>query len=271
MKIEEVKTVSIPHMEVVDKLWKLPMIEYAWTTSYDIYGRVKASHDILNWTFSTAEGAMHKAIEHVAPVAMKFEQPIHTVDEKLCQGLDKLEEKLPLVKQPPSQVYENAKNYVSSSIQPAVQTVQESFIFKEVKKFNVKSLKELTWSKANDIISSPYGHVALSGVDFTTLTADRYLDYYMPADKDDETEIQHVHSVHECDDKVMHAVHTVGVLSNKVSRRLYYTVSHRIGQINKQNINEYLSSLALVVQLTNFLNSVNRSVEETTSPKDENQ
>lgn len=103
-KIEEVKTVNVPHMEVVDKLWKIPMMECAWNTSYGIYGRVKASHDLLNWTLSTAEGAVQKAVEHVAPVAMKFEQPIHKVDEKLCQGLNKLEEKLPLVKQPPLEV-----------------------------------------------------------------------------------------------------------------------------------------------------------------------
>lgn len=69
----------------------------------------------------------------------------------------------------------------------------------------------------------------------------------------------------ECDDKVMHAVHTVGILSNKAASRLYHKVNYHISQINKQNINEYLRSLALVVHLTNFLNSVNRSVESSTA------
>lgn len=78
-----------------------------------------------------------------------------------------------------------------------------------------------------------------------------------------------VHPSSECDDKVMHAVHTVGILSNKMSSRLYHAVSHRISQINKQNINEYLMSLSLVVQLTYFLNSVNRRVDEYPVPDQE--
>lgn len=263
MIVTEVNTQSVPHMEVIDKLWKLPVMEYALSTSYNLYDRVKTSHDVLNWTFSTAEGAVQKAFEHVAPVTMKFEQPIHAVDEKLCQGLNKLEEKLPIVKQQPCEMYASAKNYVSATIQPAVhavQTVQESFIFQEAKKFNVRSLKDLSWAKANDILSTPYGSLALSGFDSTSGLADQYLDYYMPANT--EAEEMHVHSSSECDDKLLHAAHTVGILSNKLSRRMYYTVRHHINQINLQNINDYLKSLALVVQLTSFLNSVNRRVEE---------
>lgn len=265
MKIQEVKEINMPHMEVVDKLWKIPVMEYAWNTSYGLYGRVKASHDVVNWTFSTAEGAVQKAMEHVAPVAMKFEQPIHSVDEKLCQGLNKLEETLPLVRQPPLEIYKNAKNYVNATIQPAVQTVQQNYVVQEVKKLNVKSLKDLSWAKANDVLTSPYGHLALTGLDSTSGVADRYLDYYMPAVGEDDN--LHVHPSSECNDKVMHAVHTVGILSNKVGRRLYHNVSHQISQINKQNINEYLMSLALVVQLTNFLNTINRRVEETPAPE----
>lgn len=71
-----------------------------------------------------------------------------------------------------------------------------------------------------------------------------------------------VHPSSECEDKVLHTAHTVGRLSNKVGRRVYRTLSQRLQNINKQNINEYLNNLTLVVQLTNYLNSVNQRVDQ---------
>lgn len=62
-----------------------------------------------------------------------------------------------------------------------MQTVQESYVVQEVKKINVKSLKDLSWAKANDMLSSPYGHLALTGFDSTSGIAERCIDYYIPA------------------------------------------------------------------------------------------
>uniref|UniRef100_A0A1B6CDF8 Lipid storage droplets surface-binding protein 2 n=1 Tax=Clastoptera arizonana TaxID=38151 RepID=A0A1B6CDF8_9HEMI len=255
MKIEEVQPVQMPHMEVIDRLWKLPVMESAWNTSTGVYGRVKNCHSLANWTFSTAEGAMFKAVETIAPIAKKFESPIHKVDEKLCQGLNIIERKIPCVKNPPHQVYENAKDYVSSTvIQPAIQTVEAA------KKMNVKSLKDLSWSKANQILESRYGSMALSGLDTTTSYADLYVDYYLPSEGDESAD-EHLHPNAECEDKVLHTVHSVGRLSNKVGRRVYRKLSRRISQINRQNINDYLNNLSAVVQLTNYLNSINQGVQ----------
>lgn len=77
-----------------------------------------------------------------------------------------------------------------------------------------------------------------------------------------------VHPSSECDDKVLHTVHSVGRLSNKVGRRVYRKLSRQISQINKQNINEYLSSLSAVIQLTNYLNAINQGVQSRTQPED---
>lgn len=69
-----------------------------------------------------------------------------------------------------------------------------------------------------------------------------------------------MHPSSECEDKVLHTAHTVGRLSTKVGRRVYRTLSHRLQNINKQSVNEYLNNLTLVVQLTNYLNAVNQGM-----------
>lgn len=56
------------------------------------------------------------------------------------------------------------------------------------KQVNVSSLKDLSWSKANEILETRYGSMALSGLDNTSFLADSYLDYYMPEEEDDDDE-----------------------------------------------------------------------------------
>lgn len=250
---------SMPHMEVVERLWRLPVMESAWNTSQGLYERVKNAHGLAHWTLSTAEGAVHRAVETIAPVANKFATPIHVVDMKLCQGLDILEQKVPVVKEQPAQMYESAKELVSTRVvQPVMQTATAA------KQVNVASLKDLSYTKANEILESRYGHMALTGLDSTSSIADSYLNYYLP-EEEEEAENERIHPSSECEDKVLHTVHTVGRLSNKAGRRLYRTISRRVQNLNKQNINEYLNNLTLVVQLTNYLNAVNEGVEERAS------
>lgn len=64
-------------------------------------------------------------------------------------------------------------------VQPVVQTAAVA------KHVNVASLKDLSWSKANEILESRYGHMALSGLDSTSMMADSYLDYYLPQEEEE--------------------------------------------------------------------------------------
>ncbi|XP_046668159.1 lipid storage droplets surface-binding protein 2 isoform X2 [Homalodisca vitripennis] len=259
--MSDTMAVTLPHMEVMDRLWQLPLVETAWLTSTGLYDRVKQSHGLAHWTLSTAEGAVSRAVETIAPVANRLATPIHIVDMKLCQGLDILEQKVPMVKEQPQQILDNAKEVVSARVvQPVVQTAAAA------RQVNVSSLRDLSWSKANELLESRYGQVALSGLDTSSLLADSYLDYYLPEeDEVEEEEDNKIHPSTQCEDKVLHTAHTVGRLSHKAGRRLYRSVNNRLRQVNLQNINEYLNSLRLVVHLTSYLNAVNQGVDHRTS------
>lgn len=204
--------VQMPQIHVIEKLREIPLVECAYSTSTGVYNKVKESNSLLSWTLQSAEGVFMTAMGAVAPVANKFQQPIHVVDDTLCKGIDVLQEKIPIVKEPPSQILETAKTAVTSAIQPRVS--------------QISAITTKSWDKANEVLSTThYGNVALSGLDSASATADQYIDYYLPA-ADGEEDI-HPHPSTDCEDKMMHTVHTVGTLSTKVGRRVYRTLSSR--------------------------------------------
>ncbi|XP_014271040.1 lipid storage droplets surface-binding protein 2 [Halyomorpha halys] len=207
--------VQMPQIHVIGKLKEIPLVECAYNTSSDVYKKVKESNGLLTWTLQSAEGAFMTALEAVAPVANKFQQPIQVVDDTLCKGLVVLQEKVPIVKEPPAQIVETAKTKVS---QISASTVE-----------HVHTITNKGWDKANQVLSSThYGNVALSGLDSASTTADRYIDYYLPAVEGEEN--IHPHPSSECEDKVLHTVHTVGTLSSKVGRRVYNRVARPLAQ-----------------------------------------
>lgn len=50
------------------------------------------------------------------------------------------------------------------------------------------SLKDLSWQKANEVLATQYGSMAVSGLDTTSALAERLLDYYFPKNENDAAE-----------------------------------------------------------------------------------
>lgn len=104
----EVPPFEFPHLKVIDRVKELPIVEIALIKSAETYYKVKDSNALVNWALTTAETSLNtakkQAIPIAAPIAKKLESPIGFVDNTLCFGLDKIEEKVPLVKEQPAQV-----------------------------------------------------------------------------------------------------------------------------------------------------------------------
>lgn len=102
------ETAQLPHLIVFDRVLGLPVIESALAKSAETYSKVKGSHQLLRWLLSTAEISLNtarkQAVPIAVPIAKRLENPINFVDDKLCLGLDKIEEKVPIVKETPEQV-----------------------------------------------------------------------------------------------------------------------------------------------------------------------
>lgn len=97
-----------PHLEVIDRVKNIPVIHSAIEKTGSTYSYVKDSHHLVNWALNYAEAGLNTATATAAtlaaPLTKKFEGQISAVDQKLCQGLDIVEQKVPIVKEPPQQV-----------------------------------------------------------------------------------------------------------------------------------------------------------------------
>jgi len=93
---------------VLDRVKNIPVVHSAIEKTGSTYSYVKDSHHLVNWALSHAEAGLHyataTAVPLAVPLAKKFEGQINAVDQKLCEGLDIVEQKVPIVKKPPQQV-----------------------------------------------------------------------------------------------------------------------------------------------------------------------
>jgi len=246
----------LPHLESFEKMMKLPVVEAAWHQSQDVYGRVKGYNPIFNWALRTAEDAVHLAVNTAAPIVSRLDRPIQFVDQTLCSGIDKLEAKAPIIKEQPQEIYQQAKTKVVDVVQPTLNRVCSIRVAGQQK---ASSLKDLSWQKANEVLATQYGSMAVTGLDTTSALAERLLDYYFPRNENDAEDDNTPIDANA--DPVLHTCQTVGRLSNKVARRVYRTVSRQVKLLKKEDVHEYVASLIAVLRLTQYLNFINERVQ----------
>ncbi|XP_019894149.2 lipid storage droplets surface-binding protein 2 isoform X1 [Musca domestica] len=175
----------LPHLESLERIIKLPVVGAAWDKSQDVYGKVKGKNRVFNWALSAAEDCVSRAVTTAAPIVCKLDRPIHYVDQTLVKGIDKLEVKAPIIKDTPQEIYNQAKNKVIDVVQPHIDRVVK---FKTAGQQKAASLKDLAWQKANEVLATQYGSLAVNGVDTTTALAERLLEYYFPKSDSDVEE-----------------------------------------------------------------------------------
>ncbi|CAB0035415.1 unnamed protein product [Trichogramma brassicae] len=259
---------QLPQVEVVHRVLELPMVGIACNAWLSTYSRVKDSNQLIHWTLSMAESSLTSATKTAAPYAKKLETPINFVDRNLCRGLDSIERNIPIVKETPDMIYEAAKNVMNSSLQPTIEKLTNA---KESATNQATQLKDISISKANEILSTHYGEMALKGVDSTSALVNRLLDHYFPTV---EGEQEPPAPVSADENKVLHAVQTIGQLSTKTANCVYHSIAAQLKTVKKEDVANYMSSVVSILHLINFVNLGQKEPEPTptqsTTDKTEN-
>ncbi|XP_015431097.1 PREDICTED: lipid storage droplets surface-binding protein 2-like isoform X2 [Dufourea novaeangliae] len=242
---------TAPHLEVIDRVKNIPVVHSAIEKTGSTYSYLKDSHHLINWALTQAEAGLQyataTAIPLTAPLAKKFEGQITAVDQKLCEGLNIVEQKVPMMKQPPQQIYDAAKAVMSSSLQPTMDKLNAA---KESATQQASSLKEISITKANELLNTPYGNMAVQGVDNTSVLINALLDRYFPPVEGEENTPAPVSAD---ENKVLHAVQTIGQLSAKTANRVYHSVAAQLKTVKKEDVASYISSVISILHLTHFL------------------
>ncbi|XP_053593047.1 lipid storage droplets surface-binding protein 2 [Microplitis demolitor] len=241
-----------PHLEVLDRVKNIPAVHMAIEKTGSTYSYLKGSHQLINWALSYAEAGLHYATATAAPIAVplakKFEGQINTVDQKLCKGLDIVVQTVPIFNQPTQEIYDAARNVMNSSLQP---TIDKLLAAKESATHQANVIKKISVDKANELLNNHYGDLAVQSIDNTNVLVNKLIDYYFPPIEEEDTQTAPVSAD---ENKVLHAVQTIGQLSSKTANRIFHSVSAQLKTIQREDVATYISSVVSILHLTHFLN-----------------
>ncbi|XP_053605971.1 lipid storage droplets surface-binding protein 2 [Plodia interpunctella] len=240
----------MPQLQSVQKAMALPTVGAAMGQFGAIYTKVKGVHSVLDWALSTAEASVALAATTAAPYVAA---PLAAGDAKIAAAIEALERKVPLVTEEPKVIVETTKQAVISRLTPHVSKVCTARASAEQR---VHSLKDLSWAKANALLSTAYGQKAMHSVDSGATYAMQLLDYYLPPvgpQPEPSTEITPMET-----DPTLHTVQTVGRLSAVAARRVWANLAHKVNTLRTEGIEldfrRYVAALFAALHLAKVTN-----------------
>lgn len=256
---------TMPQLQSVQKAMAIPTVGAAVGQVGAFYTKVKGAHSLLEWALSTAEAGVVMAATTAAPYVAA---PLAAGDARVAAAIDTLEQKVPLVTEQPKVIVETTKQAVMSRISPHVNKVYGARAAAEQR---VKSLKELSWAKANALLSTAYGQKAMHNIDTGATYAMQLLDHYLPpvgAVEEPTSEI-----VTATADPALHTVQTVGRLSAVAARRVWANLAYKINELRSSGIgldvSRYITALLAALHLAN-VTSQQQQQEEKEKPPQQN-
>ncbi|CAG4933622.1 unnamed protein product [Parnassius apollo] len=252
---------TIAQLQSVQKAMAIPTVEAAVEQVNSLYNRVKGAHSLLEWALSTAEASVSFAAATAAPYVAS---PLAAGDAKMAAAIDELGRRVPLVNEQPKVIVETTKQAVLSRLSPHIDKV---YAVRAAAGQRVQSLKELSWAKANALLSTTYGQKAIHGVDMGASYAMKFLDQYLPPVDPQE---QSSEIVPASDDPALHTVQTVGRLSAVVARRVWGNLASKINELRKSGIEfdvrRYITALLAAVHLAKVTNEQQEQENEPSKP-----
>ncbi|XP_066897538.1 perilipin-2 isoform X3 [Kogia breviceps] len=255
-----------PQLSVVTRVANLPLVSSTYDLVSSAYISTKDQYPYLKSVCEMAEKGV-KSITSVAvtsalPIIQKLEPQIAVANTYACKGLDRIEEKLPILNQPTNQVVANAKGAMTGAKDAVTTTVTgakdsvASTITGVVDKTrgtvtgSVEKTKSVVSGGINIVLGSRMMQLVSSGVENALTKSELLVDQYLPLTKDElEKEAKKVEGF----DPVQNPSYYIrlGSLSTKLRSWAYQQALSRVKEA-KQKSQETISQLHSTVNLIEF-------------------
>ncbi|XP_033926708.1 perilipin-3-like isoform X3 [Melopsittacus undulatus] len=155
---------------VVSRVASLALVSCACGAVSTAYSSTKESHPYVRSVCDAAEKGVKTltaaAVSGAQPILTKLEPQLSTANEYACKGLDKLEEKLPILQQPPQRVVAGTRALVSCTVGLARGAVQGGVA--------------RTCSALSTVAESRVGQILATGVDTMLGKSEELVERYLP-------------------------------------------------------------------------------------------
>uniref|UniRef100_A0A8C4W362 Perilipin n=1 Tax=Gopherus evgoodei TaxID=1825980 RepID=A0A8C4W362_9SAUR len=239
-----------------NRVANLPLVSSAYDMVSTAYTSTKESHPYVKSVCDVAEKGMKTmttaAVSGAQPILSKLELQISTANEYACRGLDKLEEKLPILQQPTDKargavtsIISNTKDLVTATVTGAKDAVSNTMTgMVDMTKGAVQGSVELTRSAVtsgvNTVMGSAVGQMVVSGMGAVLGKSEELVDHYLPM-TDEE--------LGKAAQKQQQSYFVrLGSMSSKLRHRAY---QHALGKLRhaRQSTQEALSQLHQTIEL----------------------
>ncbi|NXN92627.1 PLIN2 protein, partial [Rhinopomastus cyanomelas] len=264
---------------IVSRVVNLPLVSSTYDMVSTAYITTKDNHPYLKSVCEIAEKGV-KTITSVAvtsamPIIQKLESQIVVANNYACIGLDKIEERLPILNQPTDEVVANAKDVVvgareavTNTVTGAKETVAHTITgvmgkTKEAMQDSVEMTKSVVNGSINTVLGSRVVQMVSSGVDSALTKSETLVDQYLPLTEAElEKEAAKVEGF-ELDVQKPSYYIRLGSLSSKVRTRAYQQALNKVRDV-KQKSQETISQVHHTVNLIEFarknMNSANQKL-----------
>ncbi|NWU23724.1 PLIN3 protein, partial [Dyaphorophyia castanea] len=176
---------------VVSRVAKLALVSSACGAVASAYACTKESHPCVRSVCNAAENGVKTltaaAASGAQPLLTRLEPQISTANEFACKGLDKLEEKLPILQQPPERVTAPGGHGQGSSAERGAGTSRPCAVPSQVVA-GTRELLACTVSGAvartrwalGALVGTRVGRLLATGVDAVLDKSEELLDRYLP-------------------------------------------------------------------------------------------
>ncbi|NXU14039.1 PLIN3 protein, partial [Pardalotus punctatus] len=149
----------------------LPLVSSAYDMVSSAYTCTKESHPYVRSVCAAAEKGVKTltavAVSGAQPLLTRLEPQISTANELACKGLDKLEEKLPILQQPPEKLISDTKLLVTSTVTGAKDVLSSTVAgAKDAVTGTVAGAKDAVSSRVTGVMDMTKGAVQ-GGVELT--------------------------------------------------------------------------------------------------------
>ncbi|NXU03149.1 PLIN3 protein, partial [Buphagus erythrorhynchus] len=247
----------------------LPLVSSAYDMVSSAYTCTKESHPYVRSVCDAAEKGVRTltaaAVSGAQPLLTRLEPQISTANEFACKGLDKLEEKLPILQQPPQKVPGWAKDAVSSTMAGAKDAVSSTVAgakdavtsrvtgVMDMTKGAVQGGVELTRSAVSSGVST-VGQMVASGVGSVLGKSEELVDHYLPMTDEELAKLATAVEGFEPEQQRQQQSYFVrlGSLSSKVRHR---ALQHSLGKLQsaRQSSQDLLAQLQRTLDLVENL------------------
>ncbi|NWV10167.1 PLIN3 protein, partial [Ptilonorhynchus violaceus] len=252
----------------------LPLVSSAYDMVSSAYTSTKESHPYVRSVCDAAEKGVKTltaaAVSGAQPLLTRLEPQISTANELACKGLDKLEEKLPILQQPPEKLISDTKLLVTSTVTGARDALTSTVAgakdavtsrvtgVVDMTKGAVQGGVELTRSAVSSgvstVMGSAVGQMVASGVDSVLGKSEELVDHYLPMTDEELAKLATAVEGFEPEQQRQQQSYFVrlGSLSSKLRHR---ALQHSLGKLQsaRQSSQDLLAQLQRTLDLVEHL------------------